>query len=120
MKQTMNLVIDLRPGGIAVIGWSERTVLDASNAPDLRAQVGEVLGSCSRLIFDMSQVEFIDSSIIGALVGFLRRARAEGGDTKLVGLLPDLETIFEVTRLQRVFSIHTSLGDALQEFDSEG
>jgi anti-sigma B factor antagonist len=112
----MSLVIDQQPGGIAVIRWTERAVLDASNAAELRAQVGEFQRNCARLIFDMSEVEFIDSSIIGALVGFLRRARADGGDAKLFGLQPDVETIFEITRLQRVFSIHPSLAAAVQDF----
>src|SRR5881397_914353 len=112
----MNLMIEERPDGVAVVSWGERTALDASNADELRRRVGDVQAHCARLIFDMSQVDFIDSSIIGALVGFLRRTRAAGGDTKLAGITPDVETIFEVTRLQRVFSIHASVSAAAAEF----
>ncbi len=112
----MSLQITRRPDGIALLEWTEPVALDASNAGELRAQVGEVLASCSRLIFDMSRVEFVDSSIIGALVGFLRRAHAAGGDVKLIGLTPNVETIFEVTRLQRVFSIHPTVAEAVNEF----
>jgi anti-anti-sigma factor len=113
----VSIVIDERQDGIVVINWSERTVLDASNANDLRSVVGEVERKCCRLVLDMSHIDFIDSSIIGALVGFLRRTRAAGGDTKLVGLTPDIETIFELTRLQRVFRIHSSITAAVQDFD---
>jgi anti-sigma B factor antagonist len=112
----MSLQITQRPDGITVLEWTEQVALDASNAADLRAQVGEVLASSSRLIFDMARVDFIDSSIIGAFVGFLRRAQTAGGDVKLVGLTPNVETIFEVTRLQRVFSIHATVPDAVAEF----
>src|SRR5437763_15215679 len=112
----MNLLIDERPDGIAVVAWGERSALDASKAEELRQRVGEVQARCPRLIFDMSQVEFVDSSIIGALVGFLRRTRAAGGDTKLVAMTPDVETIFEVTRLQRVFSVHPSVSAAIEDF----
>src|SRR5436190_1173907 len=108
----MNLLIDERPDRIAVLSWGERSALDASNADELRRAVGEVQARCARLIFDMSQVEFVDSSIIGALVGFLRRTRAAGGDVKLVALTPDVETIFEVTRLQRVFTVHPTVAAA--------
>ncbi len=112
----MSLQVTRRPDGIALLEWTEPVALDASNAAGLRAEVGDVLASCPRLIFDMSRVEFVDSSIIGALVGFLRRAHAAGGDVKLSGLTPNVETIFEVTRLQRVFSIHATVPEAVEEF----
>ena len=93
----MNLAVDERPGGIAVASWAEASTLDASNVVELRQRVGEIERDHSRIVFDMSRVEFIDSSVIGALVGFMRKARAAGGDVKLAGLTPDIETIFELT-----------------------
>ena len=69
------------------------------------------------MVFDMSRVEFIDSSVIGALVGFMRKARDAGGDVKLAALTPDIETIFELTRLQKVFQIHDSVEEAVREFE---
>jgi anti-sigma B factor antagonist len=114
----MSMEVTERADGISIIGWSDSVALDAADAPELRTEVSGLLIRCSRLVFDMSQVEFVDSSIIGALVGFLRRARAAGGDMKLVGLTPNVETIFEVTRLQRVFSIHPSIPAAIEEFGS--
>jgi anti-sigma B factor antagonist len=116
----MNLVVDERPGGIVVLGWAEPTVLDASNADELRQSVSTVEREHSRLVFDMGQVEFVDSSIIGALVGLLRRARAAGGDVKLAGLHPDVEMIFELTRLQRVFRILPSVEEAVEDFAAPG
>lgn len=112
----MNLNVEEHPSGTIIISWTGPTVLDAANAEELRQQVGEVQARCPRIVFDLGQVEFIDSSIIGALVGFLRRTRAAGGDVKLAGLTPDIETIFEVTRLHRVFSIHPTVGAALADF----
>ncbi len=112
----MNLVVDERPDGIVVLGWAEPTVLDASNADELRQRVNAVEREHSRLVIDMSQVELVDSSIIGALVGLLRRARTAGGDVKLAALHPDVEMIFELTRLQRVFRILPSVEEAVEDF----
>jgi anti-sigma B factor antagonist len=114
----MNLVVDTRPGGIAVLSWTEPTVLDASNADELRQRVGAVERNHSRLVLDLSQVQFVDSSTIGALVGLLRRARAAGGDVKLAALHPDIEMIFEITRMQRVFRILPTVDEAVQDFDT--
>ncbi len=112
----MNLVADERPGGIAVVRWTEASTLDASTVVELRQRVEEIERDHSRMVFDMSRVEFIDSSVIGALVGFMRTARAAGGDVKLAALTPDIETIFELTRLQKVFQIHDSVDGAVREF----
>jgi anti-sigma B factor antagonist len=112
----MNLVIDERPGGIVVVGWVGHTVLDAANAAELRQRIHAIERRYSRIVLDMSEIEFIDSSIIGALVGVLRRVRAAGGDLKVAALTPDIETIFEVTRLQQVFSVHPSVAAAVRDF----
>lgn len=113
----MNLDINARADGIAVITWSEPTSLDASNVPELRERIGAVERDHSRIVLDMNQVDFIDSSIMGELVRLLRRARAAGGDLKLTRLTPEIETILEVTRLQRVFRIHPSVAAAIEDFN---
>ena len=112
----MYLVKDEKSGGVAVIGLAEPAVLDAANVDELRERVGEIEANHSRIVFDMSQVEFIDSSVIGALAGLMRAARDAGGDVKLAGISPDIATIFELTRLDRVFSIHPSVDEAVQDF----
>ncbi len=112
----MNLVMNERPEGVAVVNWAEPSVLDASNVADFREEIGKIEQNYSRIVLDMSDVEFIDSSMIGALVGLLRRVREVGGELKLAALTPDVETIFELTRLQRVFPIYPSVDSSLEDF----
>lgn len=112
----MDLVIDDRPENVTVVGWAEPTALDASLAGELRDGLRQVEAKTARLVLDMSQVIFVDSSIIGALVGLFRRTRSAGGDLKLAALTPDVETIFELTRLQNVFRILQSVDAAVAEF----
>jgi anti-sigma B factor antagonist len=112
----VNLIVEERADGIAVVRWAEPVSLDASHADELRERVAEVERGHSRIVFDMGHLEFIDSSIVGALVGFLQRARAADGDVKLAGLTGDVVTIFELTRLNEVFRIHPSVEAAVQDF----
>jgi anti-sigma B factor antagonist len=112
----MNLRVDERPDGIVSVAWGTPTVMDAACADELRTIFSEVEQKSSRVVLDMSQVEFIDSSIIGALVGLLRRVRAAGGDVKLAAVTPEVEMIFEVTRLHRVFRILPSVAGAIEDF----
>ena len=112
----MNIIIEERPDDIASLAWGEPTVMDAACADELRASFTELERKASRIVLDMSQVSFIDSSIIGALVGLMRRVRAAGGDVKLAGVTPEVEMIFEVTRLHRVFRILPSVDAAIEDF----
>jgi anti-anti-sigma factor len=69
-----------------------------------------------RIILDLSLVEFIDSSFVGALVVVLKRCLGGGGDLKLCGLTPPLRTLLEMLRLNRVFDIQETEDSARRAF----
>ncbi len=110
----MHIVIDERLGGVAVLGWEEPVSLDAADADELRECIDGTTPERSRTVIDMSNDQFLDSSIIGALVGAMRAARENGGDVELAEVNPDVRTLFELTRLDRVFRMHASVDEALR------
>jgi anti-sigma B factor antagonist len=91
-------------GDVTILGISGR--LDLSSANELKAAAHEIVnkGDC-RLILDMSQVEFINSSGLGALVSLLKDVRMNNGRLKLVNLAPFVKEIFEITQLNNIFDI---------------
>lgn len=109
--------MDEKPGGVAVVAWSEPVSINASNAGKLRESAGSIVAEHPRTVLDMGRVGFVDSS--GALVGLTKPARERGGDLKLTALSPDLDTILELTRLDRVFEIHDSVDAAVRSFGGE-
>jgi anti-sigma B factor antagonist len=87
---------------------------DLSTAPELRARLHE-LGDTSAVIIDLDQTTFVDSSILGVLVGGLRRARERDVPFGLVlgsEAHPAITRIFELTGLHDVFPIFASRADA--------
>jgi anti-sigma B factor antagonist len=87
--------------------------LDAFNAPDLRRTFEEVLESEPALVvLDLTAVTFLDSTVLGAIVGLLRRVRERGGELRTV--LPDTTArrIFEITNLVAALDVWPSLDDA--------
>ena len=58
-------------------------------------------------IFNFSQCDFIDSTGLGALVSIYKKCDEKGGSVKLKSLKPDVEKLFKLTRLDKVFEIHT-------------
>ncbi len=58
-----------------------------------------------RILLDLSKVEFVDSSFLGALVMQLKRVMAKNGEMRLFGLQPPVKKLFEMLRLYRIFEI---------------
>lgn len=57
-------------------------------------------------IFDFSSCDFIDSTGLGALVAIYKKCKEKSGSIKLKSLKPEVEKLFKLTRLDKVFEIH--------------
>ncbi|MFD2873386.1 STAS domain-containing protein [Mucilaginibacter ximonensis] len=68
-----------------------------------------------RVVLDMHQVEYIDSSFLGALVSLLRQLIAEKKDMILVGLRKDIAELFALIRLDRVFKLYNTFDEAIAQ-----
>lgn len=71
-----------------------------------------------KIVVDLTECEFIDSTFLGALVVSLKKITALGGDLRLVGFQPAVHSMFELTRMYRVFESFSSKPDAVQSFMS--
>ena len=89
--------------------------VDVYTAPRLReAVVSAIDGGSLRLVVDVDNVEFLDSTGVGVLVGALKKVRSGGGTLDIVCTQPRLLKIFEITGLDKVFGLHTTVTDAVQ------
>lgn len=87
-----------------IISMSGR--FDAIGTREFKKIISELMETGKmRIILDMTQVHFVDSSGMGALIGSLRGIVKEGGSLRIAGLTPEVHTIFELTRLHRIFDI---------------
>jgi len=68
------------------------------------------------LLVDLSAVNFLDSSGLGALVRALTNSQKEGGQTKLLHAGPQIRKLLEMTRLDSVFEIHDDIEAAVSSF----
>jgi len=86
--------------------------LDAS--PRFHSRLIAVLeGSPERLVIDLTAVTHIDSAGVGTLVEVYRRVKTAGDKMFLVGLSPRVRGVFEITKLDRFFSILKTADEAL-------
>jgi anti-anti-sigma factor len=88
--------------------------LDMAAADQMkRVLTGLVNEGSVKLLVDLGNVGYIDSSGMGALVATLKHARTAGGDLHLCALQDDVRAIFEMTRLVKAVTIHGTRGEAL-------
>lgn len=99
----------------AVILTVEDERMDAHNSGNLKEKMLQLFDEGKyQLVIDLSAVRFIDSSGLGALVSGFKNASARDGSLKLCCLQPQVRSMFELTRLHRVFEIFATLDEALE------
>jgi len=82
-----------------------------------RTLVRDIESGKKRIVVDLAHCEFIDSTFLGALVVSLKKITALGGDLKLVGFQPNVRSMFELTRMYRVFESYKTKDEAIQSFN---
>jgi anti-sigma B factor antagonist len=94
--------------------------LDLEVSVEFRATLLQAIADGQRrLVVDLADIEFIDSSGLGALVSALKTLRAQkDGDIRLANLQQPVVALLEVTRLNRVFSSYSTVEQAVQSFGS--
>jgi len=88
--------------------------VDIYTAPQFKECLLELLDSgVKRLVVDLSQITFIDSTALGVLIGGVRRAHSSGGAMTIVVTTRPVERVLSITGLDRVFSMHATRDEAL-------
>ena len=88
--------------------------VDLYTAPEFKQQLLDVIGEGGKdVVVDFSDTTFIDSTTLGVLVGGVKRLRAQEGRLSLVCSDRNIRKIFEITGLDRVFTIYPTRDEAL-------
>ncbi|MGZ6582596.1 MAG: STAS domain-containing protein [Gaiellaceae bacterium] len=93
--------------------------VDLYTAPEFKQQLLEVIGQGGKqVVVDFSNTTFIDSTTLGVLVGGVKRLRTNDGQLSLVCSDRNITKIFEITGLDRVFTIYPTRDEALANVKS--
>jgi anti-sigma B factor antagonist len=93
--------------------------VDLYTAPELKQELHRLVGEgAKRIVIDMTQTTFIDSTTLGVLLSVVKRVRPEGGSVVLVCPDRNVKRIFEITLLDRVFTIVDTRDEAFDALAS--
>jgi len=87
--------------------------VNLSTSPELKKQFEK--SAPKKLVVDLQKVQYIDSSGLATLVEILKKTRAQGGQLGLAGLSDKVRSLFEITKLDKLFVITKSREDALSK-----
>lgn len=111
MDFTKEIIDDIM---IEVVNLTRATLKEAEEFKLLLSQ--DIESGWKKIIVDLSDCEFIDSTFLGALVVSLKKATSLGGDLKLVGFQSAVHSMFELTRMYRVFEAFPNREEAIDSF----
>ncbi len=79
--------------------------IDMATGPELRQRIVQyVQEGHVHIVIDLTDVDFIDSTGLGVLIGGLKRTRSHGGDLQCIGLSESLKEMFKLTGLDAVLT----------------
>src|ERR1700747_2041056 len=89
---------------------------DLYTAPEFKQELLDVIASVAKhVVIDLSDTTFIDSTTLGVLVGGVKRLRTNDGQLSLICSDRNITKIFEITGLDRVFTIYPTRDEALSQ-----
>ena len=87
--------------------------VDLQTSPEVRKGLLDALGSSGTLVVDMCEVSYIDSSGVASLVEAFQTAKTKGAFFSLANVSPAAMRVLNLARLDRVFTVHTSVEEAI-------
>ena len=113
----MNMTTSIRKlGGVTIVDISGRIELGEESAA-LRDLVRDLLSKGQKqILFNLGDVNYIDSSGFGHLVSAFTSVRNHGGELKLLNLSNNIQNLMQITRLYTVFEIIDNEAAAVKSF----
>jgi anti-sigma B factor antagonist len=95
--------------------------VDLYTAPEFKQQLLDVIAQGGKnVVVDFTDTTFIDSTTLGVLVGGVKRLRSNNGQLSLVCSDRNITKIFEITGLDRVFTIYPTRAEAVDATATSG
>ncbi len=105
-------------GDVAVLHLQGK-IMGGPDATSLHEKLHELIESGTRsVVIDLRDVDWMNSSGLGILIGGLSAIRKSGGDLRLASVTEKIEEVLRITKLDRVFDVYGSTDEAVTSYES--
>lgn len=109
----MQLRLESRPVGDVLVIQCHGRIVAGNEVFTLHARVADAIDKYGDVVLQLDQVEFIDSSGLGAMMRLVQAARAKSGDLKLSGVPAKVQKVLQMTNLLAQFEVYDSMEEAI-------
>mgnify|MGYP006287668723 CR=1 FL=1 len=113
LEESLNLIVE---NDKSVLKLDGELIFDNSN--QLKEEAKKKLaknGEIKKLILDLSQVPYLDSSGVGVILSIFKFMRKRNGSLSVAGPNQKIKRVFEVTKLTEVISVYDNVEEAMNE-----
>ncbi|MDX2147984.1 MAG: STAS domain-containing protein [Planctomycetota bacterium] len=105
-------------GGVVHVEFVDRNILDEANIQIIEEEILAILDAeaTPKLLISFANVDHLSSAALGSLIKINNRVKAKGGQLRLSNIDPQIHEVFTITRLNKLFSIHENVDQALRTF----
>jgi anti-sigma B factor antagonist len=105
-------------GDVTVVNFTDRKILDEQNIQIIGDQLFSLVEEMGRrkILLNFSNVEYLSSAALAKFIHLNKKLQPVGGRLVMCNIDPQIKEVFEITRLNRVFTIYDEEQAALQAF----
>lgn len=91
--------------------------IDINTSPDLKKAFDKLISKKTpKIVINLTKVTYVDSSGLATLVGILKDMRSYGGKMRLASMSSKIKSLFEITKLDKLFEIMANEEEAISTF----
>lgn len=105
---------------ITQVEFVDRNILDEANIQAISDEISGIIeqSATPQVLINFANVDHLSSAALGALITINNKANEKDGKLRLANIDPQIYEVFVITRLNKLFSIHDTLNEAVAEFNS--
>ena len=107
----------VREGNVAIASFTSSCIWDVEEIANASALLGEYIKANppTRMVFDFSGVTFLSSRVLSLLLETRARLEPHHGEVVIISLSPQLQRVFAITNLDRVFNFYPDRAAAVEK-----
>jgi len=104
--------------GVTVVDFSGLTILDQTTVESISRRLDELVEVKDRrkLLLEFSEVKFLSSSLLGALISLHKKVTARNGRIVITSLRPELQKVFKIAKIEKLFEFYDDEEPGLNSF----
>jgi len=103
---------------VTKVEFIDRNILDEANIQQIGDEISRIVEEQMhpKLLISFANVEHLSSAALGTLITIRNKVIGKDGQLRLSDISPQIQTVFVITKLNRLFQIHETAADAMKSF----